>query len=301
MIALPFVGIDVLLIVLWTIAAALAIALIMNKLAAILNGVPWVGGKLSDAVKSMAQAITSACGQLMSGTESVVGGGLHWIARHIETWLNQFVAHATVIAHLAQIVGNEIYSVSGLRALVHNLTRAWHGIEHGIRTLTREYHGLEHDVRALERELAKGIGNDVLPRIRTLEKEVAHVKNVAIPDIRGIANTAETEVTDLEKWIAKNLPAIGTTAFVGAIAAALSSIGLGWLRCSSNPFNNNKNACGLWSILGRVLGLAAFLTIAFDFQEFVAAADEVAGFIGEAVAGIEGTFATSLPPLPPPN
>jgi hypothetical protein len=256
MIALPFVGIDVLLIVLWTIAAALAIALIMDKLSAILAGVPWVGGKLSDAVKSMAQVITNACAKLMSGAESVVGGGLHWIARHIDTWLNQLVAQATVIAHLAELVGNEIYSVSGLRSLVHDLTRAWHGIEAGVRTLTKEFHGIEARVKALERSIAKGIGHDLRIEIRALRKEYKTLDRAVTQTIPRELAAAEGELTELQQWLGVK---VGTTYKAWSIALAttlLGAVGLGGLRCPSFGRLLNKWGCGLGQLLDDLLGLA---------------------------------------------
>lgn len=255
MIAIPFVAIDVLLVVLWTIAAALAIALIMDKLASILAGVPWVGGKLSDAVKSMAQAITGACGQLLSGTESVVGGGLHWLARHFETWLNQFVAHATVLARLAQIVGNAVYDVSGLRALVHGLTRLYHGIEHRVKALEREWHGIEHRVKVLEQDVAKGIGSDVLPRIKTLEREIGRVERQTIPAIRSDVATAENNITALGEYIRANFLSDTTDAITAAVAVGLAALGLGGLRCNSLLNSLRKRGCGLWSGLEDLFGL----------------------------------------------
>ena len=256
MIAIPFVAIDVLLVVLWTIAAALAIALIMDKLGGILSGVPWVGGKLSDAAKAMGQAITNACGHLMSGTESLVGGGLHWLARHFDTWFNQFVAHAVVIAHLAQVVGNEIYSVSGLRSLVHELTKRFHGIEAGVKSLVKEWHGIEARVKALERAIAKGIGHDLRIQVKALERDVAKIDNTVIPAIRSEVATAENNITALGEYIRSNFVSDTTDALTAAVAVGLAGLGLGGLRCSNFGRLLTKFGCGLGSLLNDLLGLA---------------------------------------------
>lgn len=101
-------------------------------------------------------------------------------------------------------------------------------------------------------------------------------------------------------WIRTHPLSAVTGVFAGAVAVALGRLGLGGLNCRNNPFRNNPNACGLWSVLGRVLGLATFLTAAFDFPAFVDAAEVVAAGIGDVVASIEGTFELALPPLPAP-
>lgn len=255
MIALPWVGVSVLLVVLWTIAAALAIALIMDKLSSILNGVPWIGGKLSDAVKSMSQAITNACGTLMAGAESLVGAGLHLIARYLDRWLSEFVAHAGVIAHLARIVGDAIYSVSGLRALVHGLERAFHGIEQGVRDLTREFHGIEAQVRKIERELAQGIGNDLRTRFDALYKEWESFKTGELRALEGDVAAIPGDIANAEDWVSKNFVTLSKAGLVAAVTAALGFMGLGGLSC--NNFKNllSKYACGLGSLLDGLLGL----------------------------------------------
>lgn len=301
MIALPFVAIDVLLVVLWAIAAALAIALIMRKLGSILSGVPWIGGKLSDAAEAMAQAITNACGTLMSGAESIVGAGLHWLARHVDRWLNQFVAHAAVIERLAAEVATGVYSVSGLRSLVRSISYVAHAALALANKLEREFKGIEAGVKALEREIATGIGHDLRIQIKALEREVTTVENKIIPAIRGEVATAEGEIGNLYDWIKGKADILGVGTFAFAIATIVGPDAFRLIRCDGLGNLARKYRCGLWDLLANLLPLAGFLTLAFDFQEFVDAAEIVAEGIGSAVASIEGTFALSLEPLPPPN
>lgn len=253
--ALPLVGLDVLIVVLWSIAAALAIALIMDKLGSILAGVPWVGGKLSDAAHRMAQAITNACGSLMHGIEALVGAGLHLLARHLDHYFAEFVKHATIIAHLARLVGHSLYRVSGLKALVHRLSLAVHAVRAQVKTLEREYHGIEHRVKTLEHEVAAGIGADVLPKIRSLDRELHKVEHKVIPAIEADVTAVEGDVTALRKWIADHIPLPGTDAFVGAIAVALGLLGLGGLRCNTLLNSLKSRGCGLWQGLEDLLGL----------------------------------------------
>lgn len=257
MIALPFVGIDVVLIVLWTIAAALAIALVMKKVGAVFSNVPVVGKYIADAASSVAQAITNACGSLMGGIESAVGGALHWVARHFDTWLNQFVSHAVVLAHLAQIVGNAVYDVSGLKALVRSVGYVAHTALRLVDKLEREFKGIEAGVKKLERELATGIGHDLRIQIKALEREWDTFRTKELPAIEADVGALGNDVATAERWVAKNFVSDAELATEATAAAILAAAGVSWLRCNSNPFNNNTNACGLWGDLANLLAIAA--------------------------------------------
>ena len=81
----------------------------------------------------------------------------------------------------------------------------------------------------------------------------------------------------------------------------MQRIGLGGLRCRNFTNLLKHYGCGLGTLLGRLLPLAVFLTIAFDFEGFVKASRLVAVELGGAVQKIEGQFDPHLPPLPPPR
>ena len=268
-IVVPLVGLDLLVVVLWALATALAIALVMDKLSSILSGVPWVGGKLSDAVKSMAQAITNAAGHLEHGIDGIIGGAWHALARYIDKMFEQFVAHSSVLLHLARIVGHLAYSGTGLRALVHSVSRVAHAALHGVRTLEREYHGIEHRVKELEHEVAAGIGADVLPRIKSLDRELHKVEHKVIPAIEAELGAVEGDVTALRRWITDNIPIPGTDTFVSAIALALAALGLGGLRCNTLLGSLRNRGCGLWSALEDILGLLFDAVIFVDLCQML--------------------------------
>lgn len=273
---------------------------ILGPIIRLLQSIPAIGGTLASPLQAVETAIVNACYSIEHGVDSLIGSSWHATARLADWLWREIRSHAGVIAQSASVIGLLIAAYRGLKALVHHFTRVTHAVGAGVKTLEREYRGIEHRVKALERDITKGIGHDLRIRVKALERELGSVESQVIPDIRSIANTAENDVTALGKWVRDNALIAGTTAVVGAVAWALSRLGLDWLRCNSNPFKGNKNACGLWKVLGDVLALAGFLTLAFDFPEFVSAAETVASGIGSAVASIEGTFAPSLPPLPPP-
>lgn len=254
-VVVPLLALDVLVVALWCIATALAIALVMDKLSAILAGVPWVGGKLSDAVKSMAKAVTNAAGTLEGGIDSIVGGAWHALSRYLDKAFNQFVSHSAIILHLAQLVGHGLYSASGLRALVHTAVRVAHAAQAGVKTLEREYHGIEHRVKTIERELGHGIGNDVRTEVKALERDLTGIRKRVIPGLRQGIATAEGEVGDLERWLGVKAGLSNLDWAKGLVVAALAALGLGGLSCSTFGNLLGKRGCGLWQGLEDLLGL----------------------------------------------
>lgn len=241
---------------LFCLALALAATVIVKALISSMGGVPLLGRVIGAVLSPVAHALSWAAGQLEAGVDAILGATLHSLAKVIEWTLDYYKAEASALRIVAGLVGRGIYDVSGLRSLVHRLEKVWHGIEHGVRDLTRDFHRLSHKVDVIEHELTKGIGDDVLPRLRHLERELGHVENQVIPGIRSAADAAEADVSELAKYIADNFVTDAQLATEATAAAILAAAGLSWLRCNSNPFNGNRNACGLWGDLANLLALA---------------------------------------------
>jgi hypothetical protein len=254
---LPLVALDVLALVLWTVAVALAIALIIRKIGAVFAPVPVVGGYISGALGDVATAIANAAGSLESGIDSLMGAAWHALASYMDRLWHHIEAEAALSAQQAELLGGFLYRHLGIQAAVRSLEQDYRGIEHGVKDLTREWHGLEAEVRKLAHDLTHGIGDDVLPRLKQLDREVTKIDDVVLPKIRAEVAGAEADIAGLRKWIADNFPAIGTAALTTAIAWALSQLGLGGLRCSSLTNMLGKRGCGLWKDLEGLLGLFA--------------------------------------------
>lgn len=254
-IVLPLVALDVLVLVLWCIAVALAIALVLDHLSSILAGVPWIGGKLSDAVKAMASAISNAASAIEGGADHLIGAAWHALSRYVDKLFEQFVAHSRVLVHLARVVGELVYSHSGLKSFVKSVAVAAHDALKLADKLQKEYHGIEHRVRTIEREIAAGIGSDVLPRIKTLEREVANVEGKVIPAVEGAEKALANDITALGEWVRANFVSTATDAISAAVAVALAALGLGGLRCSNFTGLLSKWGCGLGRLLDDLLGL----------------------------------------------
>lgn len=292
-IVVPLIALDVLVVALWAIALALAIALIMDKLSAILAGVPWVGGKLSDAVQTMSRAITNAAGHLIGGIDAIVGAAWHALARYIDKGLNEFVAHSAVLLHLARLIGSHVYSISGLKALVHSASTVAHAALKLAHTLEREYHGIEHRVKVIERELGHGIGNDVRTAVHDLEGEVGHIERKVIPGLRHGIATAEAELSDLERWLGVTSAIKFADWAAGLVLTALASLGFGFLRCSAWRGLGSRLTCGMGQLLLDLLEGAIAVMVVEDICSITHAAiavvesSEVTGFLTSVEDGMQ--------------
>lgn len=261
---------------------------LLGGIVSFLEAIPVIGHDLAGPFRAVEQAVTSACGTIVSKCEALVGASFHVFARFTDWLWRDMVGQATALLHVAKLIGDHVYSISGLRSLVHRLEKAWHGIEHGVKTLTKEYHGLEHRVRRLERDLAGGIGNDIRLEVGKLDRELHRVTTKTIPRIEHEAQAAEADVTALGKYIADHYVSNATTDIEAAVAVGLAALGLGGLRCNSNPWKDNPNACGLWGDLADLLGLALALGLALDFETFVHDCQNLTGATVSAVEAAVG-------------
>lgn len=144
---------------------------------------------------------------------------------------------------------------------------------------------------------AKTAGNEAEAFTTGQVAKAEALANTAIADVRGIAVGLED---DIQTLIGKYgiAGAAGLIASIPLLATLVNTIasesGLDNSACRSKV----KGICGTnpaaWE---RLLGLAGFLTLAFDFQEFVDAAETVAKGIGDGVAALERPFVRQLPPL----
>lgn len=242
---------------------------LLGGIVSFLESIPVIGHGLAGPFKAVEQVVTNACGLIVAKCEALVGASFHVFARFTDWLWRDMVAQATALLHVAKLVGNGVYSITGLRTLVHRLEKVWHGIEHGVKTLTKRVHGIDRRLHRLERELAAGIGNDVRVRVAGLEHELHKLTTKTIPRIKKEAQTAEADITALGKYIADHYVSNATTDIEAAVAVGLAALGLGGLRCNSNPWKDNPNPCGLWGDLADLLGLALALGLALDFETFV--------------------------------
>jgi hypothetical protein len=266
---------------------------LLGGIAAALPSLPFVGNPAASLIHRAEQAVTGAMGDALAGIDNKIA--MYW------TQLRSVVIK---IAHELPAISNAVLTIATLLAGAASPAqwRKW------IHWLTARVEALPSTAKGILHTIVKPIQGEVsaLDRwTRTNVRRIDHAIDHTIPgELKGLwgqTKTIEGEISRLWDAIRANDKVIATTAFVGAVAFALSRLDLGWLRCS-NVRNVGKKVCGMNpKLLDSLLGLAGLLTIAFDFEAFVDAAEIVANGIGDAVAGIEGTVQLSLPPLPPPQ
>jgi hypothetical protein len=266
---------------------------LLGTAASATSWIPWVGTAVSGGLHKAEQHIVNVFSGAANGVQSAMGWSWHLQARLVD-WLGREInSHANLIWLLA----NQIPGVG----LVRSLLAAVHVAEREIGRLWKSIPGTAHGIaKPIEGEL-KALERWTYPRVKHAVNEVDHVIPKDIAGLRSRTKTIEGELGRLWKAIRANEAALATTAFVGAVALALSRLGMGWLRCNSATQLGKKYGCSLWSHLEQLLPLGILLTVAFDFPAFCKAANVVAIGIGDSVAAIEGTFDPQLEPLPPPQ
>ncbi len=220
-----------------------------------LFGLPVVGGAIEGAVHKMNQSVSNAAGHVVSGADHAVGTSLHTIARFIDRTLGTFKNQAKALFLASVVVQALAVAFHAVRALVHRAEHIGHGLNAAVRTLTKEYHGIEHRVKVLERDVSKGIGADVLPRIKTLEREVDHVEGSVIPAIQHAEADAAQSISNLYDWIKSkaNIAGVGTFAF--AVATIIGADVLKLFKCPTFLNKTLGRGCGLWNGLEDLFGL----------------------------------------------
>jgi hypothetical protein len=266
---------------------------LLGTAASATSWIPWVGTAVSGGLHKAEQHIVNIFSGAANGVQSAMGWSWHLQARMID-WLGREInSHANLLWLLA----NQIPGVG----LVRSLLEAVHVAEREIGRLWKSIPGTAHGIaKPIAGEL-KALERWTYPKVRHAVNEVDHVIPKDIAGLRSRTKTIEGELGRLWKAIRANEAALATTAFVGAVALALSRLGMGWIRCNNAAQLGKKYGCSLWSHLEQLLPLGILLTVAFDFPAFCKAASVVAAGIGDSVAAIEGTFDPQLEPLPPPR
>ena len=278
--------------------AAKLIEALVRPLASAFNWVPFVGHSIASAITNAAQAVTSALGKVEDGCDRLVGGTWHATAKMLDKTWNVIHGNSAVVAHLAQLVANLVAPIHALRALAAHLSSVVSSLEHPLRALERKVHGIDRTVKSLERDLSHGIGSDVLPRIKSLERELHTAERTTSRDIAAAESQAEAATADLWTWITGVGRMPLTLTFAGAVAIALSTLGLGGLRCKSLLGSLKNRGCGLWSGLEDLLGLFVDALILTDLCAILPETVKFFGYVEGALTGLISQAANAVCSLP---
>lgn len=234
-----------------------------------LGKLPVVGGWIDATGNHIAQRITHVFGGFATALEGIVGASWHSMARIVDKLGHELAAHAGLLATIASFVPG-VGVLGGLYRLIVEAR----GIA------ARLYHAaaaVGHDALNVGRQALQGIGNDVLPRIRSLDHELTRVLGKTIPGLRTADRTLTRDIDNLWKWTRKHTLVAGTTAFFAAVAVALSKLGLDWIRCPSAKQVFNKRGCNMWNDLDGLLAAALAVATSLSLVELAKAEQEVIG------------------------
>jgi hypothetical protein len=261
---------------------ALAIVLLVKALVdglfKPLFSLPVVGGTIESLLSPLYQSITNALGTAAGGLEALIGASWHQLARQMDWLWREIRAHAVLILSIATPLGLILNAVHGIKALVHRLTVTNTHSGARLKALDRRLERLQHRERVLEHDLAKGIGEDVLPRIKSLDREINKIRTKDIPAIRAADAQASDAISNLYEWAKGKAALVGVGTFAFAVAAVLDTLGLGGIKCPSFGNLFNKRGCGLWNELEDVLGLLVDALVLVDLCNVI---PTIEGLLGE--------------------
>lgn len=211
----------------------------------LLGKLPVVGGWIDAGAHKIEQRITSTFGGFAAQLEGIVGQSWHSMARLVDKIGHEIAAHAGLLATLVTFIpgGSVIMGLYKEVQLARQL----------VARIAHELVGIGHDVGHRVKVVERGIGNDVLPRIRSLDHRLDRVIGRDIPGLRVGERTLTRELDSLRTWVHKHALAAGTAAFASAIAVALAKLGLDWIRCTNARGMFKKRGCNMWSGLESLL------------------------------------------------
>jgi hypothetical protein len=263
--------------------------------------IPWVGSAAASGLHKAEQHVVNVFTVPIEKTQAALGWSWHLQARLID-WLGREInSHANLLLTLASVMPG----VGFVTQIYHDLLLAKQAVARLLHTVTH-LHGSV--VNPLARELTQ-LNRWTHTRVKALD----HAIDVTIPkDIAGLrtrTKTIEGELARLWKAIRTNEAALATTAFVGAVALAMSRLGMGWLRCNTATQFGKKYGCSAWTRLDELLGLlggALLITnicavIPLIEEAFTVVAAPLIGTLSGVGAGLCSPGSSAADPLTPPQ
>lgn len=237
----------------------------------------WVDIKSGNA---FAAAMTNNMGKALAKTDASTGFNFHNAATYVRKLGNLATLGTYAIISLAQVVAGKA-SFANVRHELHRLVTLIRTVEHTARLAIRREN-------AVARAAAQSVAQGIYPRLRTVENDVAKVLHPEVTAARDLARTAEDKAIAAYRYAKSHVVGLTSAAAVAAVAWALPKLGLNWLRCNSNPFNNNPKACGLLGDLSGLLGIFAAGFALANIEEIVKGAQLIEVDAVKAMSAIVG-------------
>lgn len=313
---MPLLLLDPLVDVILVLALALCAKQIVNALFSPLTHIKYIGGAIAGVLDAATSTVQQACYSILRPFDKAVGKSLHAMARLIDSGALVFKDTAKAVFDTAELLGAAVVSIHGLRNLISHVRGLTASVGSTVKTLSRGYHALVNRVTNLEKALAHGIGHGVVERLKRLEKTVYHSVDKRLDTLESEVTAIPQDITNYLQGIGLDISKADTIAFAGAVAAALSYLGLGGLRCNSLLRSLGNRGCGLWSGLEDVLALFVDAVIFVDLCKIIPAAtglfSEFEAPLTELISGAANAACAQIPtdwavpmvaagPLPPPQ
>jgi hypothetical protein len=203
-------------------------------------------------LNTVRQFVTNALGSAVAHFDAQVGSfwhGLTTIVSEVAGFvfdtgiLLGYLAYYISPAHLAYVVYQHIHGFVASIEKVGVLARF----------AEREAVKAERIARSV------AAGDFAIPR--TWVRDVEKALQPEITTTRDLAESATKGVSDLWDYLRTHPWTVATDAFAAAVAVALTSLGLGGLRCPSFLNILKNRGCGAWQGLEDVLGLLVDLFV----------------------------------------
>jgi hypothetical protein len=266
---------------------------ILGGLIQFVNHLPWIGSAIAGLLRTAEQAISNACGQIEDGCDHLIGASWHLMARYADELWKEIEGTPAALLHIARVVGGGVYRVSGLKGIVHTLTLVAHTALRLARATERELGHLLHRVHVIEQDISKGIGEDVLPRLKHLEREIGRIETKKIPAILDAETQAAKAIENLYEWAKGKASLLGVGTFAFAVTAVLESILGSFIRCAAWKGLFNRLTCGMGQLLLDLLEGAIAIMVVEDICAIthlaieVAESDPVQGFLTDVTQNLD--------------
>ena len=185
-----------------------------------------------------------------------IAAGLHAVAQLVDDAAGVIKQQSAIIATLAQAIAGTA-TASDLRGIEAGLTKRVGNAEAQAR-------GIGADVLPRIKAAEGAISADVLPKIASLDAELNRTLHKDLPRINARVNSAEGSIGHLWSWVRAHTVDVAAIAFAGAVAVALGRLGGGWIRCR-NWNRLGKSVCSLpFQLLEELLSAAIDVLLIAD-------------------------------------
>jgi hypothetical protein len=174
-------------------------------------------------------------------------------------------------------------ALSPVRALAHRAAATATSALHLARTLERTLSRFEATVNSRLRHAEHAIAVTIPREIGRIEHGAGVIEH-DVESLRKRTKLLETGAIKTFDWIRTHPLGAAATAFAGAVAVALSRLGLDLFRCNEAKNLYNKRGCGMWSDLDALLGLLVTAVAIEDLETLVKTAQ---GLEEAATVGIQ--------------